>query len=434
MKPRRPGLKPAHLFWLFCLAFAASILYLGLHGWRPEDKYRAPELNATQAPAQGDETAPASDAGPLPYEESLDQPLEEAARQVDTLLVRAIEAAGGDPQYLRLVDMEDRVAQGRTEHRLIMEAVLASGADLFVDALARMLAEEIPEASMVVVDPATENQGNATALPGQDRPQVVVRIAVQGVPTHELSVYAVHDPARFERDPIGLTADTPLMAVIIDDMGENVRFANDLALLDYPVTFSIWPRSGKAWETAQVAFESGLEVMVHQPMEPLDYPKFRPGPGAVYLNMPPEEIRRAVLENIGRVPYASGLNNHMGSRFTQDPEAMGAVMEVLAEQGLFAVDSLTTPRSALAAQAAEHSVPCVIRDVFLDVARDEHAIVVQLEKTQRLALKRGVALAIGHPYPETLAALRTWNDRRDTRVRIVSVRALLERNNARSDY
>jgi polysaccharide deacetylase 2 family uncharacterized protein YibQ len=100
-----------------------------------------------------------------------------------------------------------------------------------------------------------------------------------------------------------------------------------------------------------------------------------------------------------------GVNNHMGSRFTEYSEGMRQVMEVLAERGLYFVDSLTSPRSVGYRMAKEMGVRAYRRDVFLDVVQDEAKIQAQFLKLLHLARLHGYALGICHPYPETLRVL-----------------------------
>ncbi|THB63174.1 MAG: divergent polysaccharide deacetylase family protein [Desulfovibrio sp.] len=421
MASSKGSLSPGFLFFMICLVFGACIVWLGLNGWRPEDKFREPESESNATEAALHDSPHTEEMG---YEEALGEPLEQAVRHVDRLLAQAMEDAGGSPEWLRLVDVELRFHEQAEYHFQYMEAVLEGNVDGFVLSLEASLAQEMED---VVLSLESGDSQDMDSELDRELPEAILHIAISGAETHRVAVFVTHDPARFEFSSEDLGLESPIMAIIIDDMGDDMAFANSLALLNFPVTFSIWPRSEKMWETELIAYESGLEIMVHQPMEPLEYPEFRPGPGALFIDMDPERIREILQANIERFEYATGLNNHMGSRFTQDEAGMDLLMEVLAEKGLFAVDSLTHPGSVMADQARSHGVPIVVRDVFLDVVQDEHSIVLQLEKTERIALRQGTALAIGHPYPETLQALRTWSTRRNSDVTVVPVSALLER-------
>jgi polysaccharide deacetylase 2 family uncharacterized protein YibQ len=135
--------------------------------------------------------------------------------------------------------------------------------------------------------------------------------------------------------------------------------------------------------------------------------------------MSPERIQAALDENLAQTPNASGVNNHMGSRFTEDTAGMTVVLEHLAEKNLFFLDSLTTHKSGVPAAAAKTGSEYRRRYVFLDNTRDVRTILRQFKITETLALKTGQALAIGHPYPETLEALRAFATSRDKRLAMV---------------
>jgi polysaccharide deacetylase 2 family uncharacterized protein YibQ len=218
------------------------------------------------------------------------------------------------------------------------------------------------------------------------------------------------------------------MAVIIDDLGENLHQAEMLASLSFPVTFAILPHSSQTREVARLAAERGRDVLLHQPMEPRDYP-FRadPGPGALFVGMVDEEIKAILAENLAQMPLAIGMNNHMGSRFTADASGMAIVLQELKSRGLFFLDSLTTNDSVALAQARRVGLFHLQRHIFLDNIQDVQAILFQLRKAERLSLSSGEVVAIGHPHPETLEALKIWEKERDQRIQLVSVSDLLPR-------
>lgn len=156
-----------------------------------------------------------------------------------------------------------------------------------------------------------------------------------------------------------------------------------------------------------IAAQYGREVMVHLPMEPLNYPHHNPGKQALMLEMTENEIKSRTAYYLRKLPLAKGCNNHMGSAFTQVPHQMATVLEQISTHGLYFVDSLTSSNSVGAEQARKLQVPSVKRDVFLDNERDVEKITKQLTKLLRLAQKNGRAVGICHPYPETIAALRS---------------------------
>jgi len=143
---------------------------------------------------------------------------------------------------------------------------------------------------------------------------------------------------------------------------------------------------------------------LHQPMESIGHED--PGPGKLVSGMPDLEITLTLKNNLKTVPFAIGVNNHMGSLLTQQTREMAAVLATLQKIGkLFFVDSLTTPKSIATDMAALFKIPYVRRDVFLDNDRNSTFINNQFDKLLKIAKKRGVGLAIGHPYDETLTML-----------------------------
>jgi polysaccharide deacetylase 2 family uncharacterized protein YibQ len=216
----------------------------------------------------------------------------------------------------------------------------------------------------------------------------------------------------------------PRMVVVIDDMGDHPVLAKNLMELPFPVTLAILPHRPRTKAIEALAVEHGTEIILHQPMQPGSYPRVNPGPGAVFIDMDAVRIKTLVSENLAQLPHVVGVNNHMGSAFTSDTAGMEAVMPVLKSKGLFFLDSVTSPVSAAPEAARKAGVRYYRRAVFLDNVRNVRAILGQLKTAERHALKTGRAIAIGHPYGETLDALRAFAKERDGRVAIVSLTEL----------
>ena len=220
----------------------------------------------------------------------------------------------------------------------------------------------------------------------------------------------------------------PALALVIDDMGQSLSAAEALAALPYPVTLAIWPRAPHARATADVAAQRRLDVMAHVPMEPLaraDGKRPQPGPGALRTDMDPGQIRAALADNLSALPSAMGLNNHMGSAFTGSAASCRRLCAWLEGMGFFVLDSLTTPDSQLGVQARALGMVSAVRDVFLDTRRQTPDILSALDQAAAKARARGYAVAIGHPYEETVRALRTWQDKEQ--VALVPLRRLVWR-------
>ena len=197
------------------------------------------------------------------------------------------------------------------------------------------------------------------------------------------------------------------IALIIDDIGVAFCHARPFLELGIPMTFAVLPRLAKTHNLALQIHNQGHEIMLHQPMEPFQS-DIDPGPGALYVGDGINRIVETMEENISRVPYAVGVNNHMGSRFTACQREMSEVLEVIKNKHLFFVDSLTTNRSKAYKTAKTLEVTTARRDIFLDHRLEESAILSQLHKLKRIAMKYGRAIGIGHPFPETARALKVF--------------------------
>jgi polysaccharide deacetylase 2 family uncharacterized protein YibQ len=194
-------------------------------------------------------------------------------------------------------------------------------------------------------------------------------------------------------------------AIVIDDMGRDLAAAHKLLELDYPLTFSVLPYLRYTRTTAQEAHRSGHEVMLHLPMEPEPGAQMSPGEGVVLVGMNAAEVQRVVLNDLASVPFVAGVNNHMGSRATQDATLMAEVMKTLADQRLYFIDSRTSADSVALAAAERQRLPAFYRAVFLDDTETVPYTLEQLQKFRRKVEQEGVALAIGHPHATTIVAL-----------------------------
>jgi polysaccharide deacetylase 2 family uncharacterized protein YibQ len=196
------------------------------------------------------------------------------------------------------------------------------------------------------------------------------------------------------------------MAIIVDDMGSSLKEAHELLSIDVPITFSIIPGLPKVKGVAEAAKASGRPVMIHIPMEPQGYPKQRLETNGLLVSYSADELASRTEDLLDAVPDAVGANNHMGSRFTEIEEKMSPVLTVLKKHGLFFIDSRTTPKSRGFELSRKMGIKSGTRNVFLDNEQDVGAIRKQLNSAAALARKRGGVIAICHPHPATIAALK----------------------------
>lgn len=204
------------------------------------------------------------------------------------------------------------------------------------------------------------------------------------------------------------TGDPPalpvVVAVVMDDLGNDFSDGKRVAALPGPVACSILPFTAHARDIAELAHGAGKEVLLHLPLESVnDMPL---GPGAVTLDMDETEIKRTVTDDLASLPYLAGLNNHEGSLMTQHPGDMAWIMQTVHAAGrYFYLDSYTSVDSVAYQVAREQHVPAARRNVFLDDEDSEAAVEAQWRRLLKIARERGFALAIGHPRPATFAVL-----------------------------
>jgi hypothetical protein len=230
------------------------------------------------------------------------------------------------------------------------------------------------------------------------------------------------EPARTQEP--ATAAPKPLVAIVIDDMGYQQATGRELLDLDLNLTFAFLPFSPGNPPLLARAMARGREILLHLPMES-DDPDKNPGPGSLRTDMDAATLREELGKNLQEVPEAIGVNNHMGSRFTADAAAMRRFLPALAAHDLFFLDSLTSPASTGHRLAAEMGIQTVRRDIFLDNEQVPEKIISQLELLVKIAGKNGRAVAIGHPYPATLEALRRYKNELLSRVELVGISRLV---------
>ncbi len=225
--------------------------------------------------------------------------------------------------------------------------------------------------------------------------------------------------------------EAPRLAVIIDDLGDRLPEGQAIVALPAPLTCSFLPQTPYARRLARQAHAGGKEVMLHLPMASVDGQPL--GPGGLTLDMTQEAFRRTLLADLGAVPHARGVNNHMGSLLTRHPGHMAWLMAELKATGdLYFVDSRTAVKSVAIASAREYNVPATGRDVFLDNHRSDAYIAQQFATAIALARRHGSAIAIGHAYPETVKALgRLLPQAAAAGVSLVTVSELIDYRNQR---
>jgi polysaccharide deacetylase 2 family uncharacterized protein YibQ len=203
------------------------------------------------------------------------------------------------------------------------------------------------------------------------------------------------------------TSDAPKIAIVLDDLGIDTRRSHRAVALPAPLTLAYLPYADGLEDQTRAARRAGHELLVHIPMQPHGADA-DPGPNALDMRLGAIEVLSRLEWDLDRFEGYVGINNHMGSLFTESEEGMRLVAEGLRDRGLMFLDSLTSPRSVAAVTAASMGVPTTVRDVFLDNTDTAAEVELRLAQTERIARQTGTAIAIGHPRDATLNVLEAW--------------------------
>ena len=206
----------------------------------------------------------------------------------------------------------------------------------------------------------------------------------------------------------------PMIAIVLDDVGVARNHAELAINLPPAITLSFMTYATGVADMAARARAQGHELMLHVPMEPMKG-DIDPGPHVLTLDASEQDLLARLDWGLSRFPGYIGINNHMGSRFTQDERGMRIVLQELKRRNLLFLDSRTISTTVGDRLAAQMGVAHVMRDVFLDDEMDQAAVMRQLAETERIARAKGQAIAIGHPHPATIAALRAWMPQAEAR-------------------
>lgn len=218
-----------------------------------------------------------------------------------------------------------------------------------------------------------------------------------------------------------------VISIIIDDIGYRLEEGRAIINLPSELTYAVLPDAPHTKQLAELAHQQGKEVMLHLPMQATSNVSVEQG--VLSVDMSEKDVVNTMQKAFAKVPHAVGMNNHQGSLLTRHPGHMAWVMAEMKKNGQFFVDSRTSKQSVAEQLAIENEVPTLKRDVFLDHEIDEVSIKQQFNRLIKLAQRKGHAIAIGHPHPETLAVLRkVLPVLKDLNIRLVPVSDQLKDN------
>ena len=346
------------------------------------------KVSSTNAPAVGAVSGKDSDsmAKPADSEKITSQKVtsQKAASQEVTLNMIRPETV--DPETVKEEGLVQSLSRGQPEK---------SFTDLFAFS-------KSPTASRypVAVPHAQSNHSVALVSSSGDH-QIFDKLAAS-IGSEQAPAWLHHAAAASQHD-----IDRPFIAIVMDDFGLNHRALEQILKLPGPLTLAFLPYADDLPSQTSVARRAGHEVMVHVPMQPRD-PAHDPGPNVLDSGMSAGDLSARLDWALSRFDGYVGINNHMGSAFTTDPDGMRVVMSSLAERGLLFLDSVTSSDTLGPRMARSAGVPYARRHVFLDHQRDPESIQDQLGALEDIALRQGYAVGIGHPHQITIAALAQW--------------------------
>jgi uncharacterized protein len=290
----------------------------------------------------------------------------------------------------------------------------------------RLLDRETPEKRPVPIKKIPATKGPVKKVPPEIKTLEQVPAVI--IPTYE--VYpkeVITPPSPIVKSKAIPGRNLPEVAIIIDDIGYDIALAEKFIRLNSSLTFSLLPFGPFNDRILSLAREKDLETMLHLPMEPREYPKIKPGPGALYTSMTPDSLIAQLEADLNVVPDIKGVNNHMGSKMTESSDQMNQIFTILKKRGLYFVDSKTTPDSLCKSSARLFRVPFAERDVFIDHFQDREFIRKQIDLLIRIAQKYGSSIGIAHPHEVTYEVLDEMMPELKKKVTIVPVSRLVEK-------
>jgi len=225
----------------------------------------------------------------------------------------------------------------------------------------------------------------------------------------ELAKLPKEKPPIIESDRKIFEKEKPKVVIIVDDLGFMKEPIDKLLEIPAQLSFAVLPNLPYSKYAAEMAYKNGRDVILHLPMEPTDssgYAAVDAGEDALFVGLPKNEILNKLERNLTAIPYIKGVNNHMGSKFTENPELMELILERIKSKGLFFVDSRTSKSTSGFKVAKELGIKTAERDLFLDEdSQRADYIKSQIERLIRVSKEKGYAIGICHPYPDTIKVL-----------------------------
>lgn len=197
----------------------------------------------------------------------------------------------------------------------------------------------------------------------------------------------------------------PLVALVLDDFGYSKKNLESLKEIGAPVTLAVLPNIPYSEEVCRFAEENDMEVILHLPMEPKDS-TLALEKDTILVGNDDDAIKGSLKSSLTSVSSAKGVSNHMGSKATSDARVISVIFGYLKERDLYFLDSVTTNASVCEEVAREKDLAYVKRDIFIDHEKNIEYIKAQLAKVEKVAIRDGSCVAIGHDRGQTIEVLR----------------------------
>ncbi|MFA5270839.1 MAG: divergent polysaccharide deacetylase family protein [Candidatus Omnitrophota bacterium] len=221
--------------------------------------------------------------------------------------------------------------------------------------------------------------------------------------------------------------EKPKVALIFDDLGESLQDLKEINSLNIPATISILPGLKLSKNIAHLSSRCGFSVLTHLPMEPKNVKKFETSKYRFISTSLTKGERTALLRYyLNYIRVAIGVNNHMGSAATEEPELMREVLKAVKRKGLVFIDSRTSKSSVACKVAKEVGVPCASNEGFFDSLSDVRLMEDRLKDLLSHAKQKGKIIVIAHPKKNTFAVLHKLLPQAQKEVQFITIKEYFE--------
>lgn len=233
---------------------------------------------------------------------------------------------------------------------------------------------------------------------------VIILSAIVAVESIFLVIFLSRNPKKPSKSTAVPVVTRAKIAIVLDDWGYNLNSLPIIEKIKLPLTASVLPNLSYSREVAEELHSRGFEIILHLPMEPKE--AYHLEKNTIMTSWNEASINKIIDEDLGNIVYAKGINNHMGSRATENSRTMEIVFKKLKKRSLFFLDSLVTSSSVCYNLSRKIGLPYARRDIFLDNKEDPVYIKEQINKLKLRAKEKGSAIGIGHDRKVTLEVLK----------------------------